>query len=88
MEQKQPKRNYKVSSITARLVDCLVESQDLYGKVFTIASELYGEDDDAMQKPLLDSFMKCQEEICKIMSGSVISNIGDMANLSHTQVEI
>ena len=88
MEQKQPKRNYKVSPLTARLVDCLVASQDLYGEVFTIASELYGEDDDKIQKPLLDSFMKCQEEICKIMNGSVIYNIGTLANLQKPQVEI
>lgn len=88
MEHKQPKRSYKVSPITARLVDCLVESQELYGKVFTIASELYGEDEEAIQKPLLDSFMKCQEEICKIMNGSVISNIGTIANLSKPQVAI
>ena len=88
MEQKQPKRNYKVSSVTARLIDCLVASQELYGEVFTIASELYGEDDEAIQKPLLDSFMNVQEEICKIMSGSVINNIGDTANLAQPQVVI
>lgn len=88
MEQKQPKRNYKVSAVTARLVDCLVASQELYGEVFTIASELYGEDDEAIQKPLLDSFMGVQDEICKLMSGSVIANIGTTANLAQHQVEI
>ena len=81
-------RNYRVSDLTARLADCLVESQALYAKVFSIASEIYGEDNDAIHKPLLDTFEATQEAICRIMNGNIIANIGDLNNLGKQQVEI
>lgn len=81
-------RNYKVSERTARLADCLVASQELYAKVFTIASEIYGEDNEAIQQPLLKVFEATQEEICKIMNGNIIANIGDLHNLANPQVSL
>lgn len=82
------RRGYKVSPSTARLLDCIIASQSIYSEVYSIASELYGEDNEAIQKPLLDAFNEAQEQILRVMGGGIVNNLGTLSNLEKQLVEV
>lgn len=83
-------KEYKVSPLTARWLDCLVASQSLYSQIKEAAYEQYGEgaDSEEILEPLLEAFNALNDRIHEYMDYNVSANLGLVENLKKQQPEI
>lgn len=83
-------KEYKVSPLTARWLDCLVASQNLYTQIMDAAHEQYGAgaDTDTIQKPLLEAYNALTDRITELMTYNISLNLGIIDNMKQPQPEI